>query len=229
VLAPDAAEDTQTRDGVRTEPDEPAGLLPLVRLPALQRPDDEGEQGDEHRYADEDDEAERERRGEEDDGDDGVAHDRTDHPRDDIEEAAEPHGVRSHNGHDVAGRRVPREGFTHVGAVPADQLDRAERRAQPVVDGEPVPPRAGQRADDAEADERAAPQQKLGRLCCNDALVDRLARRGRKQRLGEHPQDAEGRRDRQGAPLTPAHPAQETQWAAQDRGARMLVRKSHID
>ena len=56
LLAADAAQDPQPGDGVGAEADEPAGLLALVGLALLQRPDDEGEEGDEHRQADEDDE-----------------------------------------------------------------------------------------------------------------------------------------------------------------------------
>ena len=56
LLAADAAQDPQPGDGVGAEADEPAGLLALVGLALLERPDDEGEEGDEHRHADEDDE-----------------------------------------------------------------------------------------------------------------------------------------------------------------------------
>ena len=73
VLAADAAQHPQPRDGVGAEPDEPAGLLALVGLALLERPDDEGEEGGDDRYADEDDETESARRAEQDDRDDDVA------------------------------------------------------------------------------------------------------------------------------------------------------------
>ena len=61
LLAADAAQHPQAGDGVGAEGREPAGLLALGGLAALERADDEGRAGDEQRHADEDDEAERRR------------------------------------------------------------------------------------------------------------------------------------------------------------------------
>ena len=142
VFAADAAQHAQPGDRVGAQADQPAGLLALVGLALLQRADDEGEEGDEYRDADEDDDAEGPRRAEEDDRDDDVADDGADHPGEDVEQPAEPHRVGGDDGDDVTRRRLPGERLADVGAVPADQLDRAERRPQPVVHREPVPPRA---------------------------------------------------------------------------------------
>ena len=227
VFAADAAQHPQPRDGVGAQPDQPAGLLALVGLALLQGPDDEGEEGDEHRDADEDDEAQGARRAEEDERDDDIADDGADHPGEDVEQPTEPHRVGGDDGDDVTGGRLPGQRLADVGAVPADQLDRAERRPEPVVHREPVPPRPGERADDAKPDQDAAPQQQRPGLARDDPLVDGPAHRGREEGLSHHPEHAEAGRHRERAPLSPAHPAQEAQRAAQVRGARMLVRKAH--
>ena len=118
------------------------------------------------------------------------------------------------------------ERLADVGAVPADQLDRAERRPQPVVHREPAPPRRRARLTTPRRRGRATraagpgpgPRRSPGRWPGS-------SRRG----TGpcDHPQYAEAGRDRERTPRPPAHPAQEAQRAAQVRGARMLVRKAH--
>jgi hypothetical protein len=198
-----------------------------VGLALLERPDDEGEKGDEHGHADEDDEAESAGGAEQDDGDDDVADDRADHPGEDVVEAPEAHRVGGDHRDHVARGRLAGECLADVGAVPADQLDRAERRTQPVRHGEPVPPGAGQGTDHTQPDEDAAPDEQLVGLALDDALVDGPAHRGGEEGLRDHPRDAEEGGHRERAPLTPPHPAQEVQGAAQVRGARMLVRKAH--
>jgi len=222
VLAPDAPQHPEPCHGVRAEPDQPAGLLALVGLAALQRPDDEGQQRHEDGDAHEDHEPERLGGPQQDDGDDDVAGDGGDEAGEDVVQATEAHRVRGDRGHHVAGRGAARERLPGLGAVPADELDAPEGSAQPVRDGVPVAHRAGQGADGGEADQDAAPGEQR-RAVARDHPVHGLAEGGRDQRLAHHPDDGEAGGDGEGVQLSPPHPAQESQGAAQVRGAGMLV------
>ena len=93
-----------------------------------------------------------------------------------------------------------------VGAVPADELDGPEGRAQPVAHGIPVPDHSRDGADQPESEEDQAPAQQGPGILGHDPGVDGPAHGCGQQCLAHHPDDAEGDGHEEREPLGAADP-----------------------
>ena len=181
------------------------------------------EQQHHRRHAEQHDEAERHRGAQQQHRDDGVGRQRPGQPGGDVEGPADPQRVVGRGRDDLAGRQPAADGDADRGAVPAEQLHGPERRAQPVVDGDPVPQDAGDGLHDgqAEHDQRPPARPPPGRR--RRPRSEPAADRGRHQRLGDHPDDAVDDADQQRAPLLAAGPEQEARRRTGRRRAAGVV------
>ena len=199
------------------------GLVPLGRLAPLERPHDQGQRREQHRAADEHDDAEHDRAAQQDDRHDEEAHDGAGHPGRDVVGVADPPEVAGEAGDDLAGRHPSGERRPGPPHRSLGDHGGAERRDQPVAHGEPVPPVGRHGADQAQAHDRAGPDEQ-GLLVVRDEAVDGLADRGRDEGDRQHPRHTEQHAPEDGSPLAPSEP-HEVAVGVQRRG---LVRVDRV-
>ncbi len=151
----------------------------------------------------------RKRRGvQQDHGDHEERHHRAGGPGGHVEGAADAEDVRGGHAHDVAGRDLRGQRGAQPGSLPGHQLLGAERREQPVADGEAMAEDTGHGLQQADREQRERPVHKRGRVLRRDALVDRGPQDRRHERLPAHPQHAARDAAQQRQPLAAGHPPQ---------------------
>ena len=108
-----------------------------------------------------------------------------------VEGAADVQGVVGRGRDHLTGGQAAPDRHPDQRAVPGEQLHGAERRAQPVVDGDPVAQHAEDRLDHGQAEHDQRPAAGGGEVAVGDALLQPAADRGGDERLGDHPDHAE--------------------------------------
>ena len=177
------------------------------RTRALERPDQRTDREAEQRDADEHDDAEEDRGAQQDRRDGEERDDRAGEAGEHVEGAADLLDVAARDGDDLAGGDVPAQLVPEVGGVARDELLGAARRGDPVRDGHPVAQDAGAAETvPSNGDDRDGPQHAA--LVAVGRGLDAGAERGGDGGHRDHPDDAPGDAQGQGAPLLPRHPPQ---------------------
>ena len=93
-------------------------------------------------------------------------------------------------------------------------LRHAERRLQPVEDGEPVPHHARECLRRAQREQGQRPDGECTVVVVDDPALDGAADRERHERLRDHPEHAEAHPEKQGDALLPPDPDQKPRGRA---------------
>jgi hypothetical protein len=229
VLAADPAQDAQPGHGVRAQGGQPAGGLALLRLAALQRPDQQRQHADHHGQPEQHQQAQRHGGAQQQHAEGQVRGDAADQPGQDREHLAHPQRVGGDRRHHLAGGQRLGDGVAGAGDVVADLLRGREGRAQPVLHLQPVTDQVHHDLHHADAEERQAAEPQRAVQAAVQAVVHHATERPGQQRRRDVPHHVDHGGAEQHAGLTPALPPDQGGGTGQRRRAGVGERERTHD